>query len=332
MILLREVNTETEKLLIRISNSSKSAQVRNRAKCILLSYQGFSSEQLIPLFGISIRTLHNWLTRWERRGFVGLYNQKGRGRKALLNQSQAAQVKEWVKAAPKSLNKVAAKIHKEWGIELSKETIKRIIKKLNMMWKRMKRGLRKTPDEWELEVKIPELLKLKEQDKKGEIDLRYLDESGFSLMPCIPYAWQEKNSTIVLKSCQSKRINILGLMNSRNELYYEIHTRTIDSEAVINFLDKFSENLLLPTVVVLDQASIHTSDCWLSKLSEWESKNLRIFWLPTYSPKENLIEILWKFIKYEWIEVSAYESWSSLLKYLKKVLDNLGQEYAINFV
>ncbi|WP_254172258.1 hypothetical protein [Planktothrix agardhii] len=66
---------------------------------------------------------------------------------------------------------------------MSKETVKRIIKKLNMIWKRMKRGLSKTPDEWELEVKVPELLKLKKQDEKGEIDLRYLDESGFSLTP-----------------------------------------------------------------------------------------------------------------------------------------------------
>ncbi|SKB11178.1 hypothetical protein PL11201_660084 [Planktothrix sp. PCC 11201] len=32
------------------------------------------------------------------------------------------------------------------------------------------------------------------------------------------------------------------------------------------------------------------------------------------------------------IEVDAYTSCSSLIKYLKKVLENLGQEYAINFV
>jgi hypothetical protein len=37
----------------------------------------------------------------------------------------------------------------------------------------MKRGLRNSPDEWELELKIPHLLKLKEQDTKGEIDLKY---------------------------------------------------------------------------------------------------------------------------------------------------------------
>jgi hypothetical protein len=88
---------------------------------------------------------------------------------------------------------VAIKVDKEWGIEINKETIKRIIKKFNMRWKRMKRGLSKLPNEWELEVKMPELLKLKEQDKNGEIDLRYFDESGFSLFPSIPYAWQEKN-------------------------------------------------------------------------------------------------------------------------------------------
>lgn len=332
MRLLKEINLEMLKLLNRISRSSQFSQVRNRARCIILSYQGFSTEQLMTIFGISRKTLYNWLTRWEKNGFIGLYNEKGRGRKSKLSPPQIVQVKEWVKAEPKSLNKVATKIHKEWGIEVSKETIKRMIKKLNMIWKRMKRGLSKTPDDWELEIKIPELLKLKEQDQKGEIDLRYLDESGFSLKPYIPYGWQEKNSTIILKSSQSKRINVLGLMNCRNELFSEIYQQTLESETVIKFLDKFSESLAKPTVVVLDQASIHTSDCFLSKLAEWQGKNLKLFWLPTYSPQLNLIEILWRFIKYEWIEVDAYTSWSSLIKYLKKVLENFGQEYVINFV
>lgn len=332
MILLREFNQETKKLLTRISRSSKFSQVRNRAKCIILSYQGVSIVQLMQLFGVSRRTLYNWLTKWEKRGLIGLYNEKGRGRKTKLSQEQSQQVKQWIKEEPKTLKKVVVKIYQQWGIDVSKETIKRIAKKLNMRWKRMKRGLSKIPAQWELEFKIPKLLQLKEQDKKGEIDLRYLDESGFSLVPYIPYAWQEKGTTITLKSCQSKRINVLGLMNCRNELCYEIHQGIIDSELVINFLDKFSENLSKMTVVVMDQAPIHTSDRLLQKLPEWEQKNLKIFWLPTYSPKHNLIELLWKFIKYEWIEVDAYESWTSLLKYLKKVLDNLGQEYAINFV
>ncbi len=332
MILFRDLNRENKKLLKRISIFSKYYQVRNRAKCIILLNQGFSIFQLVEIFGVSRKTIYNWVSRWEKEGNVGIYNQKGRGRKPLLNKEQEAQVKQWVKEEPKNLKKVVNKVKKEWSIAIHKETIKRILKKFEMRWKRMKRGLGKDPDEWELEVKLPRLNELVKQDKTGEIDLRYLDQSGFSLTPYIPYGWQKKKEKIILKSSKGKRINVLGLMNRKNELYYEISSGKIDSEDVINFLDEFSENLSQKTVVVLAQASIHTSNAFLNKLEEWKQKNLEIFWLPTYSPKLNLIEILWRFIKYEWIEIDAYDSHYNLIKYLKKVLDNFGSEYVINFV
>lgn len=201
-----------------------------------------------------------------------------------------------------------------------------------MKWKRMKRGLSKEADEWELEVKLPRLRELIEESEKGEIDLRYLDQSGFSLIPYIPYGWQPEKETIILQSRTGKRINVIGLMNRKNELDYEIIKGSIKSQDVINFLDKFSKKIVKKTTVVLDQASIHTSDYFLKKSEEWSQKGLEIFWLPTYSPKLNLIELLWKFIKYEWIEIDAYESQKNLVKYLKKVLNNFGSEYVINFV
>ena len=283
------------------------------------------------IFGVGRKTIYNWFTKWEDEKIVGLYNNRGRGRKAKLNESQKEQVKAWVKKEPKTLLRVVEKAQKEWGITLSKDTIKRIIKKLEMRWKRMKRGLSKKADEWELEVKIPALTKLIEQERNGEIDLRYLDQSGFSLTPYIPYGWQEKKETIVIKSRTGKRVNVMGLMNRQNELDYQIITKSITSQDVIKFLDKFSNQLARKTVIILDQASIHTSDEFIGKLKEWKQKKLEIFWLPNYSPKLNLIEILWKFIKYEWIDIGAYGSQKNLIEYLKKVLDNFGHEYVINF-
>ena len=126
-----------------------------------MSYQKISINELTSIFRVNRKTIYNWLTRWEDQQIKGIYNQKGRGRKSKLNQSQKQQVKEWVKSAPKSLKKVQLKIDKEWRINVSKETIKRTIKKLEMKWKRMKRGMSKTPDDWELEVKIPRLEQLK---------------------------------------------------------------------------------------------------------------------------------------------------------------------------
>jgi len=45
----------------------------------------------------------------------------------------------------------------------------------------------------------------------------------------------------------------------------------------------------------------------------------------------NLIEILWRFIKYEWIEFWAYTDFSSLIQYVEGVIKGFGDQYKINF-
>jgi transposase len=331
MRFVRDLSEETQKILGRIYKQSKHHLVRQRAQCILLSFQGWTLAQLIQLFGISRKTLYTWLTRWEDERLVGLYDRPGRGRKFKLTDEQKQQVREWVAAEPKNLKKVLNQIQEEWGLEVSKDTVKRVVKSFGMTWRRMKRGLAGEPDEYEFEVKLERLNQLKEQAMNGEIELRYLDEAGISLVPSIPYGWQEKDSTITLKSQTSKRLNILGIFSPENELVYEVFTGTTKSERVIEFLDQYSQTLTITTVVILDQASIHTSDAMIEKLEEWRSKKLELFWLPTYSPQLNLIEILWKFMKYEWIEVGAYKDWKSLVEYVKRVLSQVGSEYVINF-
>jgi transposase len=285
----------------------------------------------MTVFSVSRKTLYNWLTAWEDEKLVGLYDQAGRGRKPKLKEEQKEQIREWIKADPKNLKKILGRVEKEWEIKISKDTLKRVLKEFEMRWKRLKRGLRGTPWAWEYEIKSEKLALLKEQDLRQEIDLRYLDESGFCLTPYLAYGWQEKGETISVKSGRSRRINVLGIINRNNELEWEAYLGKMTSERLIKCLDRFSENLKQKTVVVMDQSSVHTSEAVLQKLVEWESKNLEIFWLPPYSPKLNLIEILWRFMKYEWIQIEAYHNWKSLVKYVKDVLSKVGTEYVINF-
>ena len=74
-----------------------------------------------------------------------------------------------------------------------------------------------------------------------------------------------------------------------------------------------------------------TSHAVQDKYEEWKEGNIEIFELPSYSPELNLIEMLWRFIKYEWIEVSAYQSWQTLVDYVERVLRGFGDKYVINF-
>jgi transposase len=53
--------------------------------------------------------------------------------------------------------------------------------------------------------------------------------------------------------------------------------------------------------------------------------------LPTYSPKLNSIEILWRKIKYDWLPFSAYLSFGKLQEAVEHILKGFGSEYTINF-
>ena len=52
---------------------------------------------------------------------------------------------------------------------------------------------------------------------------------------------------------------------------------------------------------------------------------------PESLPELNLIEILWRFIKYQWLEIDAYSSWQSLVSSVERIIKEFGDNYVINF-
>lgn len=332
MIFFREINPVSAHLLERIYRSSRHHQVRQRAHCLILAVQGAKVEELMQIFSVSHGTIYNWFQRWETEGLVGLYNQPGRGRKPTFDAKQKAKIREWAAQEPRQIKKVVQKLKEEWGIEISTRTIKRILKMFSLSWHRMRRAVGGEPNSEEYKRKTQELEELKRKDKDGEIDLYYLDESGFSLIPCVPYAWQNLGEYLTIKSQRSRRLNVLGILKRNNDLKSYVSEQSINSDVVIACIDTFFSQVDKPTVIVVDQSSIHISDAIEDKLTEWQARGLRIFVLPTYSPQLNLIEVLWRFMKYEWIEIDAYNSWKNFVASVERILREFGENYSINFV
>jgi len=332
VIFLREINPVSAKLLERIYRSSKHHQVRQRAQCLILTSQGVKVEELMKIFQVSYKTVYNWFERWESEGMVGLYNQKGQGRKPTFNWQQKSKIREWAAQEPRQLKKVVQKVKEEWGIKISTRTIKRILTIFYMSWHRMRRGVGGKPNPEEYKRKKAELEELKRKDSEGEINLYYLDESGFSLIPSVPYAWQNIGEYLTINSQRSRRLNVLGILNRTNDLKAYVSEQSINSDVVIACIDTFFSIVDKPTIIVVDGSSIHISDAIEEKLPEWQERGLSIFVLPSYSPQLNLIEILWRFIKYEWIEIDAYTSWKTFVASVERILREFGKNYVINFV
>lgn len=328
---IRDLSQETINSLRRIYKESKNYRVRQRAHCILLSYQGYSTIELMKIFNVSLLTIYNWFDAWESKRLAGLYDRKGKGRKPKLNRTQKEKIREWAKAFPKNLKRICTMVDEEFGISVSKKTLKRILKAMKFSWHRIRKKVKGEPDHAEYQQKKEALKELKSQNEQGLIDLYYFDESGFCLDPYVPYAWQEIGDPIEIETTKSKRLNVVGFMNLYNDLKAYSIECSVDTEVVVACIDDFCRYLRKKTVLVIDNASTHTSKAFEAKIHEWKEKDLEIFYLPTYSPELNLIEILWRFIKYEWIEFDAYKSWKHLVEYVENIIKNFGEKYVINF-
>lgn len=200
-----------------------------------------------------------------------------------------------------------------------------------MSYRRVKRVPSQRPSSQEITHARQELQHLRHEHERGAIDLRYLDEVGFSLQPVIPYAWQRIATTITLPATDGRRLSVIGLLSPDNVFDSYVFEGYANSQLVIATLDAFVETIEKPTVVVLDNASIHTAKAVERKRADWEHKGLRLQFLPTYSPQLNIIEILWKHLKYYWLPFDAYTDFQTLYRSVCSVLKHIGSKYRISF-
>ena len=168
-------------------------------------------------------------------------------------------------------------------------------------------------------------------EDSGYIDLYFGDESHFGLTPNVPYAWQTKESPILLPAAKGKFLNVVGLVNRKNDLFFEVNETTFNTDKLILFMDRFTSQIVKRTVVILDNSPIHRSNKFKAKIREWKEKDLLIFFLPPYSPELNLMEILWQRIKYQWMPFDAYLCFQNLKERLSFILNNFGNLYDIKY-
>lgn len=223
----------------------------------MLSAQGTRINEIASIYHVDRDTVSAWLTAWEHRGLEGLYDQPRRGRPTKLTPEEQELALDYLKDDPRGFKRVAARLMTKTDKRISLSVLKRLAKKARLRWKRVRKSLQDKRDPAAFARCHRELWALQEQHKRGEMGLYYFDEAGFSLDPCIPYAWQQEGEVIEVPAWQRGHVNVL--------------------------------------------------------------------------PELNLIEILWRKIKYEWLPFSAYHGLSAMIEALEDILRKFGAEYQITF-
>ena len=121
---------------------------------------------------------------------------------------------------------------------------------------------------------------------------------GVNLTTSVPYGWQIKGQRILLPTKRSENQTVLGFVNKQLENQFFLFKGAANSKVVVECFNQFVDTLTKKTVVLLDDATPHTSKLFQSHQEVWKEKGLYLFFIPPYSPELNLLERLWKEIKY----------------------------------
>lgn len=145
--------------------------------------------------------------------------------------------------------------------------------------------------------------------------LTYLDECGFSPSQPVNYSWTAQGQRKYVPYAQGRRVNVLAALvadGSSPSLTWGPAPRTLTAQDLVRCVQ---EGIPRGTgELVLDNASIHRTQVVQDALPGLQAQGIRLYYLPPYSPKLNLIEPIFGGIKGHGLPERAYPSTAALIE------------------
>jgi len=319
-----DVKTETQrKELTDMWKTHHCHYTRVRAHAVLLSGQGYTISQLVDIFGVERDSVSSWIDRFHEGGAKALEDDDHPGAPRMLDDKEQELLKQLFKKHPTRPGKILIELEKETGKQMSKWSLRKYAKRFRLSWKRFRRSLREKRDENAFRVAQQELAEL---IAEPGLDVVYFDESGFSLKGVVPYGWQPigQRYEVPVTGAHGSNVQVLGFESQDGSTATYLHTGYVTSDTVVQVFDDYCQTIKGTTVVILDNASCHTSAAFQARLDAWAEQGLLVYHLPPYSPELNGIELFWKKIKYQLLPVHAWQRFHELLSTLTKTLSRFG--------
>jgi len=228
------------------------------------------------------------------------------------------------------------RLREECGIQVHMSSLRRLVRRLGYRWKRCRRSLRGQRDPEVFAACQAHLRTLHQAEARGELAVVYVDECRFSRQAPVPYAWQVRGQPPVELPAvrEAGGYSVLGFWQAKGPgqpLEAYVKPGALTADLFVLAVNEFVEYITHPTVLVLDNASIHKAHLVRDCQAGWAARGLTLLFLPPYSPELNKIEVLWHRCKHYWIRPEDYTSDRTLLERVEYVLKNVGIIYTVTF-
>ena len=295
-----------------------------------------SPESIAKIFGISRSSIYEWLRWYRDGGEEALDTQSAPGALPVLLPHMDRWLKRTILTSTPvdhgydtvlwTLKILVDLLQQRFGIEVSDSTVALHLHRMKLSCQvPCYRAQEQDPDQVDdfLDHKFPMIQKL-----AGKIgaDIGFEDEAGVGVMTRSGRTWGEVDyPPVVPVVTQRGGYNVLSIITATGEFHYTVEEQSIHGEQYVQFLQKVLRERTRPLIVIADHASYHRS-AEVRRFVLEHRKQIRMFFLPTYSPELNADEQVWNEIKHRQLEKQPIKSKFDLKRRLYDALDSLQQK------
>lgn len=214
-------------------------------------------------------------------------------------------------------------IYDEWQIQLSRSSVHRLMRQLGLSCQRpLVRAYEQNPErvEWWKQEEYPAIRQMAQQ---AGAEIWFGDESGVRSDYHSGTTWGLRGRTpVVQKTGQRFKFNLLSVINSLGEMRFMLTERRVDNWLYIEFLKRLLQGVDKPIFLILDGHPVHRSRA-VKNFALSTNGQLRLFFLPAYSPELNPDEQVWNEVKNRRVGRRSPRSKEELRQQLKSSLASL---------
>ncbi|WP_218165544.1 helix-turn-helix domain-containing protein [Burkholderia ubonensis] len=141
---------------------------------------GWVGPAIARKLGRNLDTVYDCRKRWLQTGWEAVRNKKAGGAPSKLTAEHRALLHGWIMQDALTTPQLQAKLLESSGLRVAGSTISNALKQMGIVWKRTRHTLKKKRDETRFRAAKAEIEELKAAAKRGDIELAYVDETGFA--------------------------------------------------------------------------------------------------------------------------------------------------------
>jgi transposase len=317
-----------EGALKHLYRRTDNADVRSRCQMILLSAQGRSAAEIAVLTFFDQDTVLFWFDRYEAEGLPGLQDRPRSGRPPKMTGASRDNLQQAADQEPREVGQsfsvwtcrdLAHYLVQKGHLRVAAETVRRHL--WNLGFRIVRPVLSIASPDPDYDAKVEHLEELKAQAQRGEIILLFEDEVDLHLLPGIIGCWTRRGQQRrVPTPGQNQKRYGFGAVNFMTGQVTRLIGERKNSDHFCSLVERVVQDYCPgeiwqgpKVVMVVDNYIIHRSKK-TNRVLESYADRLTVAPLPTYSPKLNVIELLWKYLRRKVTHNHLFDSIETLVE------------------